>query len=1694
MNKEMLTIDKDKLKELQEKARRRKIMDGGLADALCSLAANYYGTDTFRSVWQLLTKIYGKVPSQVSTIEEFWAPELQNAVVFLVGKDRQADMEEMSRIRLECQFSGSMWRRSYRTRDVGYHAGNLIYCICTWIYWTLYEKSPKEMLFWQHDWVRGYEMYLALEIKRGNREIIDLIKEAMYGDNQEILLSRVMIIAVVISGNEELINLLLKLLVAARLQEGLRQQILESADAGSTETLIRFLKVCIDEDLFRYSSTIRAFDTWTGLGYGDSKPAVVQKCASLAYECLTSEYAREQYLNSENNLETYFSLWSTGCYDIVKTDQMAANLLEDSRKYRRILGWLFVSRTDSSAYQMNMARRYIEERDEEVLAWIVSNLSVTGKLLSSYTYGHEKRECQPVENHDFPTGARERQKLFYQLKNAAEFIGDRSRTFTGNPFEFASITLENTRIVSCMMSLAGYDMNPQLIDELAAFRKYMNADQRRAFYVNFLDPQKSLKHREYLRNALEDRSIHVKELAVGRLAKCSLLEEDMKVLADSLRSKSSSLRKGVISILQAQTPAKLNTLIGEMLTSTQEYQIQAGIELLLSLNKKHPGMLDAQKEKLDRLYDSKLSTQTSILLEQLRNQKTQPEETYTEENGFGLYDPQAATAQILRPDVSEEPVPKTSLLGRLFGKSNAKPGIYSEKELKQIFPTQSEFEDLIARMNAVFDRHADYEYEVINWDGSRAKILFGDTNNSTIRIPSEFGRVHFAMEREHMKLSMIPFYKEFVEAAGIYATDLKKLMGLCYVSARWRDSIMYGLTYLPWFEGYLSRGIAVNYNPTGYAKYKERYWQINDIINLLPQRFDTHERFVLAMKFYRSMLHILGEENLGKNYATKKDDRTVYYHYSTQYPVNHKIVGFWRQTMHKCAAQPEDFAEWFTEEYRLKRLLTDRVVTAGPDMADYFRAADMQLIPQDVLSKKLLLESGADTNIRMLTNTTRWQQGRKIYETYPWAKEYVDRIILRIVEVEEKRGELPTALTPVAQAIERFEGAKYFCHLLGALGKENFFRGYEYSSNTTKRAVLSRLLKRCYPSKDDTPEKLKQYLSQTDIKDKRLAEAVMYAPQWAGFAEEILKWPGLKCAVWFFHAHINETFSAEKETETAIYSPITPQQFNDGAFDKNWFFEAYDKLGEKHFMILYKSAKYITSGSTQHRRSQLYTDAVLGRLNAEELKTEIIDKRNQEKLRCYPLIPIPEGHTDEALRRYEFIQKFLKESKQFGAQRRASEKKACDTALENLAVTTGFMDVNRMTWYLESEKLKEIRPLMAPQEIDGVQIRLEIDDDGIAKLAIEKNGKRQKTLPKALNKNKTVLTLKETIKELKEQQRRAKESLERAMVESTEFSIEELEKISGNPVLSPLLSALVWTNGKMNGLLGREEDGLVLKCMQGTRLLLHSGLQEPLRVAHPYDLMQAGEWAEFMHFFYEHKIVQPFKQVFREYYPITEDERHEKNISRRYAGHQVQPQKTAALLKNRGWTVDYEEGLQKVYYKENLIVRMYALADWFSPADIEAPTLEIIRFYDRNTEEIVNLEDVPPILFSEAMRDMDLVVSVAHVGGVDPEASHSTVEMRTAIAAELVKLLKLSNVSFIGSHAKIQGSINSYSVHMGSGVVHGEGIGMIAILPVHSQARGRIFLPFADDDPKTAEIMSKIIMLSEDKKIKDPSILGQIKG
>jgi hypothetical protein len=68
------------------------------------------------------------------------------------------------------------------------------------------------------------------------------------------------------------------------------------------------------------------------------------------------------------------------------------------------------------------------------------------------------------------------------------------------------------------------------------------------------------------------------------------------------------------------------------------------------------------------------------------------------------------------------------------------------------------------------------------------------------------------------------------------------------------------------------------------------------------------------------------------------------------------------------------------------------------------------------------------------------------------------------------------------------------------------------------------------------------------------------------------------------------------------------------------------------------------------------------------------------------------------------------------------------------------------------------------------------------------------------------------------------------------------------------------------------------------------------------------------------------------------------------------------------------------------------------------------------------------------------------------------------------------------------------SVRFGSGGVMLMPGTALPIVAVHSQHRGRLFLPFAADDSRTAEVLSKVLLLARDREIRYPRILEWIRA
>jgi hypothetical protein len=646
--------------------------------------------------------------------------------------------------------------------------------------------------------------------------------------------------------------------------------------------------------------------------------------------------------------------------------------------------------------------------------------------------------------------------------------------------------------------------------------------------------------------------------------------------------------------------------------------------------------------------------------------------------------------------------------------------------------------------------------------------------------------------------------------------------------------------------------------------------------------------------------------------------------------------------------------------------------------------------------------------------------------------------------------------------------------------------------------VFSHLVRCCFPHESETVADFKAKTLAAKISEDRLVELAVYAPQWAIHVEHALGWKGLAEGVWWIHAHTKgEDWSVDKEirdlwdADLSSRTALSSADLIEGAVDVAWFLRVHESLGQSRWSKLYEAAKFASTGAG-HARARLFADAMLGEVKRKELVQRIQKKRYQDAVRALGLLPLAKGKAREAdvLDRYKVIQEFRRESKQFGSQRQASEKRAAQIAQQNLARTAGFADPIRLEWAMEAQAVEDLADGPIELTVEGVKLSLGIDPWGEVDLSITRDGKTLADIPAKLKKHPKVVSLRARKVELKRQASRIRPSLEQFMVRGDEFTGTELRELMEHPLLAPMLANLVLIG---DGIAGYPvHGGKALEDYRGQVEAVKAA--EKIRIAHAHDLLPATQWHRWQKDCFARERIQPFKQAFRELYPLTEAEKKDGLQTRRYAGHQVQPRQALALLGQRGWVHHPDEGVRKVFHDAGLVAWLHFQEGFFTPAEIEGLTLESVYFTKRNENKPLKLTSLPARLFSEAMRDLDLVVSVAHRGGVDPEASASTVEMRSTLIEETCRLLKLANVKVKDRYALIKGELGEYSVHLGSAVTRKMPGESLFIVAVHTQHRGRLFLPFADDDPRTAEVMSKVLLLARDREIKDPNILDQIRG
>lgn len=950
---------------------------------------------------------------------------------------------------------------------------------------------------------------------------------------------------------------------------------------------------------------------------------------------------------------------------------------------------------------------------------------------------------------------------------------------------------------------------------------------------------------------------------------------------------------------------------------------------------------------------------------------------FTKDNGFGLYDPEDEfTLPSLLPDNDFD-------LKKVFSLSNDLSffqKIFSGKHSGPLI--------IFEKLNELVAKHADYEYTNKYGEICLLGNIFIEVQDAV------------CIEGSINCYPLPEIWKKFYLRE---IKDFKTLLQLLFIlsSAR-NEGYNYGVYQFmnKEFMPEIVKFYGFNLNELVNRLLKlSHYDSVSKIIHLLADTyFDTSYTCKVSRNILASFLPLMNKRIAKKIFVSGEEEQTVFIY-------QHHTISYWMFDSCNRQISDKEFIDYFTIRYNYyskSNFLDTNPVASFPEshltIFDFGKAYDMGIIPESEVVKELMIRPNAQESLKIASSylfnkSTSWQKrGLTIYgdTNFDKLKEVLKKVTNRILDIELKRGDSVTEVSSLAMKLEKVEGVSVFVAILKAIGKDSFGRAdYYYNSSYTKKEVFSKLLRCCYPSETDTVDILKGLLKGANIPDKRLVEAGVYAPQWLEIIEEYLEWKGLSNAVYYFHAHINEWCDDKKKSIITHYTPIEIGDFQQGAFDINWFHEVYKEIGGRRFEIVYDAAKYISS-SMGHTKIHKYVDAVNGKMKAKEIREEIENKRNKDLLMSYCLIPLNKRSKRDLVERYQYLQRFLMESKGFGSQRQESEKKAVEIALQNLAQNAGYNDVVRLTWSVETEIMKEIKPYLTPQEHQGVDIYIEIDDEGKSACKYVKAGKPLTVIPNRLRKYPYMEELRRVERKLKDQYTRSQVMLEQAMEDGAVFYMKELEELTRNPIAWPLLKHLVFITG--DGTTGFYEKYSLLT---PNGEVIPQEISAEVRIAHPVDLYNQGIWQQYQELFLEKRIRQPIKQVFRELYLKKEEEGMMQHCLQ-YAGNQIQPKKMVDILKNRRWIVNYEEGLQKIYYRKNIVVTIYAQTDW-STSDMGVPTLEYVAFYNRKTGKPIPIGEIPEIIFSEVMYDINLAVNAAHIGKLilktnrkEPEISKRT--------------------------------------------------------------------------------------------------------
>ena len=378
------------------------------------------------------------------------------------------------------------------------------------------------------------EAFFALLLDENPDAYYELFKDIFSSEHEIGGVCAVLIKAALMVEDSRYRTLVEQLLLAAQLQEGLRQMILESLDGTSLASLQHFIGVILQHNLTRFSSVVRAVDVWFGFGWEAPQKSVINRVLELAQTFLSDRAATEKAVSSKDNVERFVALWAVGVRSVQQALSLAVKAIQDPQTSHegRIVTLYFVQQTQITYTDIaTYAETHFGEA-ADLDYWLLQNL---------------------------PEGSIS-QALFDRMQAAAKALPKEGKYFEGIGFRWLSFTLRPQDIYRFLIGAANEQQQERLAAELSEIpvevrqnllqNVYPVLGRTRYYYESEAEKKKKPEkypadswQRALVRTALNDKAAMVAGIAFDIFKKIPLVHEDILAIEQVLSRKNKEQRK-----------------------------------------------------------------------------------------------------------------------------------------------------------------------------------------------------------------------------------------------------------------------------------------------------------------------------------------------------------------------------------------------------------------------------------------------------------------------------------------------------------------------------------------------------------------------------------------------------------------------------------------------------------------------------------------------------------------------------------------------------------------------------------------------------------------------------------------------------------------------------------------------------------------------------------------------------------------------------------------------------------------------------------------------------------------------------------------------------------------------------------------------------------------------------------------------